>query len=295
MDTDRQLPLAEATGWKRGLYEDLMTTFRAPIVNWIIRTLTANEPAFMRYLWGQVKPVFDTRGFATLAVTYRDTILSAIADNPGVPTYDRSSLELDQSTYRDLQGQVATFDIVAPRLAVLFQILDRGLSGEPLGERFPIDASMAATAPFPAELESGQALPPTLLEIEDIPDQLGDVIDAVADRHGLGDGLPSVHRCLAQWPTFFARSWDDLEPILGSKEYGDARENARAVVDDFVSELPYRPQLDPTSLRAVGFSEETVTDLQATVSAFLAGPADSVIPTLPVFAAMADAAGPRTI
>ncbi|MDX1748418.1 MAG: halocarboxylic acid dehydrogenase DehI family protein, partial [Halobacteriales archaeon] len=168
MDTSRQLALADATGWERGLYEDLMATFRAPIVNWIIRTLTANEPAFMRYLWGQVKPIFDTRGFATVAVTYRDTILSGIAGDSDLSPIDRTTLDLAPETYRDLQGQVATFDIVAPRLAVLFAVLDRGLSGESLGSAFPGDADRSVTAPYPDGLDSGRGLPPRLLDADEI-------------------------------------------------------------------------------------------------------------------------------
>jgi hypothetical protein len=41
MDTDSQLYEVEATGWRRGLYEDVQATFRAPIVNWIFRTLVS--------------------------------------------------------------------------------------------------------------------------------------------------------------------------------------------------------------------------------------------------------------
>ena len=116
MDTDRQLHEQDATGWQRGLYDDITHTFRAPIVNWIFRTVTANEPAFTRYLWGQVKPVFETRAFAEFSVAYRDAVLAATDDDARLPRYRPTDVSLDPAAYRELRGQLATYDVVATGL-----------------------------------------------------------------------------------------------------------------------------------------------------------------------------------
>ncbi|WP_218780650.1 hypothetical protein [Halorarum halophilum] len=44
MDTSAQLYEADATGWCEGLYADIRQVVRAPFVNWIFRTATANHP-----------------------------------------------------------------------------------------------------------------------------------------------------------------------------------------------------------------------------------------------------------
>ncbi|QLG48772.1 hypothetical protein [Natrinema halophilum] len=46
--------------------------------------------------------------------------------------------------------------------------------------------------------------------------QLHQTVDEISDFHGLEAGLPSIHRCLAQWPAFLEPAWNDLEPIFES-------------------------------------------------------------------------------
>jgi hypothetical protein len=113
MDTSRQLREHAATGRQRGLDDDIQHTYRAPIVNWIFRTVMANEPEFLRYAWGQAKPVFGTRGFARLTVAYRDAVRSALS----VPAYRRVDVGVSPAEYRELRGQVATHHGLGPRLA----------------------------------------------------------------------------------------------------------------------------------------------------------------------------------
>jgi len=52
LDTTAQVYDHKATGWQRGLYDDVKRTVRAPFVSWIFRTAMANEPAFLRCAWG---------------------------------------------------------------------------------------------------------------------------------------------------------------------------------------------------------------------------------------------------
>jgi hypothetical protein len=294
MDTDRQLHELDARGWKRGLYADVQRTFRAPIVNWIFRTTMANEPGFLRYAWGQVKPVFQTRAFARLSVRYRDAVLDAMdAPDDPLPRYRPSETGLDPASARELRGQLATYDVVAPRLAVLFETMDRALHGDPVGHE-PGEGA-AATEPFPDWLDRDRGRAPTLLDDADAADELADTVAAVRSFHGFEEGLPSIYRTLAQWPPFFERMWADVEPRLERDAFADALERTDDLVSSFVDATPYRPRVAPDDLTGVWFDEETVADVQELFRQFNAGPVETVLPALPVFAATVDAAGEREL
>ncbi|WP_137283628.1 halocarboxylic acid dehydrogenase DehI family protein [Halorussus salinisoli] len=299
MDTDEQLYESDATGWRRGLYEDVRATFRAPVVNWIFRTLMANEPDFTRYLWGQVKPTFQTRAFGRYSVAYRDAVLSTVetgsddGDAPdhdsGRPAYRRADLDLQPAEFRELRGQVATFDVVAPRLAALFEIADRSLRDESVGDDPDEDA--AATEPMPAWLDRDRGLSPTMVDAP--PDELDDTVERIRAFHGLDDNLPSIYRCLAQWPAYLRTAWDDLEPTMESAEFDRACERASEETEAFVDSVPYEPQLSPDDLRAKGMDDDEVSELQELFETFNRGPIETVLPALPVYATTLDAAGRR--
>ena len=289
MDTDEQLHERNARGWQRGVYDDIKATFRAPIVNWIFRTTMANEPKFLRYAWGQVKPIFETRAFAKVTVRYRDTVLEALETDATLPVYRPDDVDMDPSGYRELRGQLATYDVVAPRLAVLFETMDRALHAEAMGEA--PTGGRAATAPFPDWLDSDRGRDPTLLEAA--PDELGETVDAIQAFHGFDDKLPSIYRTLAQWPPFLERMWTDVEPCLESDAFEEACERIGGLVDAYVNGTPYRPRLAPDDLERAGFEMETITGLQDLFRQFNTGPVETVLPALPVFAATVDAEGVR--
>jgi hypothetical protein len=301
VDTGEQLYETEATGWQRGLYDDIRYTFRAPIVNWIFRTTMANHPDFLRYAWGQLKPLHTTRAFARFSTDYRDAILSAVensehaidpsADGSPIPTYRRETLGIAPAEYRELRGQIATFDVVAPRLSLLFEVSDRALRDDPIGAA--PDGSRAATAPAPPRFDRDRGRSPTMIDTEDVPDDLADTVESIQDFHGLGDGLPSIYRCLCQWPAYLDCAWADLEPAFTGEGFEEACEAADDRTDDFLEATPYSPRLDPDSLRTVGFDDGTISDLQELFREFNEGAIETVIPALPVYAATVDATGRR--
>lgn len=291
MDTDEQLHGLDARGWKRGVYDDIEETVRAPIVNWIFRTTMANEPEFLRYAWGQVKPIFGTRAFARLTVRYRDATLSTLEADGSLPAYRPRDADLSPAAYRELRGQLTTYDVVAPRLAVLFETMDRALHGDPVGH--DPDVGRAATAPFPHWLDRDRGRAPTLLDVGDVPDSLAPTVDAIQAFHGFDDGIPSIYRTLAQWPSFLERLWTDVEPRLESEAFGTACDRTDDLVGAFVGGTPYSPRLAPDDLAGVGFDRETVEAVQGLFRRFNTGPVETVLPALPVFAASVDAAGER--
>ena len=316
MDTDRQLYEHEATGWRRGVYDDIQATFRAPVVNWIFRTLTANDPDFTRYLWGQVKPAFQTRAFGRYSVAYRDAVLSAVgadrtstdrtsedgmgadgtsadgeADDLGIPAYRRADLDLAPAEFRELRGQIATFDVVGPRLAALFEVVDRSLQGESVGEN-PGEGA-AATEPLPPGLDRDRGLSPTMIAVDGVPEELADTVERIREFHGLDEGLPSIYRCLAQWPAYLRTAWDDLEPTLESDAFERACERAAEETDAFVDSIPYAPRLSPDDLRARGMDDEQVSELQELFATFNRGPIETVVPALHVYAKTVGVAGRR--
>lgn len=291
MDTTRQLHEHEATGWQRGLYEDVRRTFRVPFVNWIFRTAMANEPEFTRYAWGQVKPVFQTRAFAEFSVAYRDAALDSLEKEESLPTYRCPEAGVSPAEYAELRGQLATFDIVAPRLAVLFEMMDRALHDEGVGT--DPSTRRAATRPYPDWLDHDRGRQPSL--VDDPPADAADTADRIRAFHGFDDTLPSIYRCLLQWPTFANRVWDDVEPRLESEAFERACDRTADLVDEFVTESPYRPQLAPTTLSGVGFDDETIEAVQGLFRTFNTGPVETVIPALPVWAACVGSAGERSL
>ena len=291
MDTSRQLFEQAATGWQRGLYDDIQSTFRAPIVNWIWRTLMANDPNFTRYLWGQVKPVFETRAFARCSIRYRDTVLSTIEDEFELPGYRRDEIGATPAEYRELRGQLATYDVVAPRLAVLFDVTHRSLSGDSLG-RDPAD-DRAATAPFPDWLDADRGRSPTLLDIDAISPQLDSTVAAIQAFHGFDEGLPSIYRTLAQWPGLLERLWADAEPILESDAFDRACRGAEGIVERHVDDLAYTPRLTPDDLRSRGMDGDRIEALADLFESFRHGAVETVLPGLPLWAAALDVDGER--
>ncbi|UIO99033.1 halocarboxylic acid dehydrogenase DehI family protein [Halobaculum sp. CBA1158] len=288
MDTNLELHAADATGWRAGMYDDIRATFRAPVVNWIWRTATANHPDLTRYLWGQVKPAFGTRAFAEASVAYRDAVLSAV----DCPRYRPGALDLAPAEVRELRGQIATFDAVAPRLAVLFELVDRATNGGDVGSGVPDDR--AATEPYPAGLDADRGLDPSMVAVDAVPEGAADAVAGIRAFHGFDDdSLPSVYRCLAQWPGFLSRLWTALEPELRSDDFDAAVADAGSVVDEYVGGLAYRPALSREAVVAAGFDGDAFDDIAGLFAQFNGGPVETVIPALPVFAESVGASGPR--
>ncbi|MFB6304866.1 MAG: halocarboxylic acid dehydrogenase DehI family protein [Haloferacaceae archaeon] len=290
MDTSQQLYAEAASGWRRGLYDDVRHTFRAPVVNWIWRTLTANEPAFARYLWGQVKPIFETAALGEFTFAFRDSVLSAVESAHDLPAYRRDDVDVSPAEYAELRGQLATFDVVIPRLAVFFEVVDRSLRGERVGGD---PSGRAATAPLPEWVDRDRGRPPTLASFEAAPPEAADAVDAVYDFHGFEDGLPSIYRCLLQWPGAFATAWSDLEPVFRSDAFDRAVERSQDLTTAFVDDVPHAPRLTPADLRAHGFDDATVADMADLFAEFNRGSIERVLPVVPVLADAFDVAGER--
>lgn len=291
MDRSEQRYEMDASGWQRGVYDDIQRTFRAPIVNWIWRTTMANYPEFCRYLWAQVKPLFETKAFARYSVRYRETVLSTIEHDVEIPTYRRSDLGVAPAEYTELREQLATFDIVAPRLAVLFRVTKRALHGESVGTS--PEPERAATAPFPAWLDADRGRQPSMVPGDEFDEDIAETAAQFQQFHGFDDGLPSIYRCLAQWPTLFTALWTDLGPVLQSESYESACARADDLTDAFVDSVPYTPRLAPDALASQGFDEGLVGDVQKLFREFDEGLLDDVIPGLHLWAAIVDAVGER--
>lgn len=294
MDTSKQVYELDANGWQRGVYDDITTTFRAPIVNWIFRTLMANNPAFTRRMWGRVKPVFTTRAFGEFSVAYRDAVLTAVEESMVLPTYRADELALSPVDYAELRGQLATFDVVAPRLAVLFEGLDRSLHGETLGGS-PAD-TRATTAPLPPWLDRDRGRPATMVSVAEIPADVTDTVDDIQAFHGFdADSLPSIYRCLAQWPDFLNTSWTDLDATVRGPAFDEACDRTGTLVDEFVRGMAFDPGVTPETLSTWGLDDDRISALQDLFTEFNGGPVATVLPAIPLFAATVDAEGERSM
>lgn len=282
MDPTEQVYEPDATALQCGLFADIRQTFRAPIVNSIWRTLLANEPELTRYVWGQIKPAFQTREFAAFTVAHRDRVISTL--EPDLPQYDPADIDIGPAAFTELREQLAAFDVVSPRLTVLFCLMNRRLNDRPVGtER----AGEPATAPFPEWLDADRGRPPTMVSQKEarsaIPPGLAE---------GFGEMVPSVYRCLAQWPPYLERVDTDLRPIIESGRYEDASRKAFELAETYLDRLPYTPRVDPDGLADQGVDTETIEELCALFETFLSG-GKKVLPLLHIYAATVGAAGER--
>lgn len=281
MDNSKQVYVAEATGWQRGLYKDIEQT--TGMVGSLWRTQMYHVPEFLQFAWGQVKPVFQTREFAAFERAWRNTLLSAVEDD--LPRYDvPAEVDLDPSEFYELRGQLSRFDYIAPRYYTAFELLHRRINGDPVGTE---SVSEAATTPFNERPDHVRGHQPTMLPQDEarpmVPDSLG------AD---FGEMVPTEYRSMAQWPSYLDRLGTDLEPILDSDAFETAREESHSLVETYLDRLPYTPKIDPVTLTAMGFDEETVAKLQDLFAKFKRG-GPQLMPLLPIYAATVDVAGER--
>jgi len=176
---------------------------------------------------------------------------------------------------------------------VLFELVDRGLSEEPIGT--DPDHTRRATAPLPAWLDADRGRPPTMVAFDDTSAELSETVSAIQSFHGLEDGLPSIYRTLAQWPGFVGPMWNDIEPVLQSDGFSTAVDDARTAVNEYVDSLPYTPQLNPDSLERQGIDGAAIDELQGLFREFNQGAIETVVPALPVYATTVDAVGSRSL
>jgi hypothetical protein len=251
-------------------------------VNSIWRTLVANEPELTQYIWGQVKPAFQTREFAAFTVAHRNRVIATVGAD--LPEYDPADPGVDPAAFTELREQLATFDVVSPRLTVLFCLLHRRVNDRPVGtER----AGESATAPFPEWLDADRGRPPTMVSQQKarsaVPADLAS---------GFGEMVPSVYRCLAQWPAYLERAAADLQPVIESRKYADASRNAFDLAETYLDRLPYTPRIDPDGLAGQGADTGTIEELCDLFETFLSG-GKKVLPLLHIHAATVGAAGER--
>jgi len=280
MDNSKQVYVAEATGWQRGLYESIRQTTGMVASLW--RTQMYHVPEFGRYAWGQIKPVFLTQEFVAFERAWRDTLLSAGKDE--LPKYDvPAEVDLNPGEFYELRQQLARFDFIAPRYAVAFELLHRRITGNPVGTE-PV--SEAATTPLPERPDIRGHRPTMLPQDEARPIVPGSL---AAD---FGEMVPTEYRSLAQWPSFLDQLGTDLDSIVNSDVFTTARDESHSLVETYLDRLAYTPQIDPDTLTTMGFDEETIGELQDFFAKFQRG-GPQLMPLLPIYAATVNVAGER--
>lgn len=281
----------DATGWKYGLYQDVKRTFRTPIVNAIIRTPMSAAPEVTRYVWGQAKPVFETRAFGEFAAAYREALIEPVEATFDLPTYNPGNLGLSPGEFRELRGQLYAQVVVYPRLEIMIELLDRGVHGESIGG--DPDRRRAATEPLDDDVDRDFLREPTLLDFEDVPEALEPLVPELQEHHGFDDGLATLHRCLAQWPAFLGMAWDDVHPVMTSEAYEGGVDRAYDLATEFVDGLAYAPRIAPEDLQRLGADDDEIERIQGLADTFARGPPRSVFRSIPLYAALVGANGPR--
>ncbi|SFB21413.1 Halocarboxylic acid dehydrogenase DehI [Lentibacillus halodurans] len=206
-DTDYGIPEIyekEAKGNLGGIYRDIQTILKVPIVNFMFRTLALYE-TFLGTAWTQVRSNMLTVDMENAAenLRYPDISVKAPDINWGA-IYDLQTIE-------QIKSVIITFNYVNPKL-----LLIASAWAESLGNR-PIQGTQRC---------DGYIAPGVFQGLEDIrlvdicrtaPDVQSLLLD-ITKKHRAYDAA-SDYRALAHYPMFLARSWESLKQYVGSDEY----------------------------------------------------------------------------
>ena len=149
---------------------DIRTTFRAP-------SSTESDGRRWRIIPRSVtacgrKSSPCSRRARVRAVRYRNTALSAVETDVEIPTYRQTNLDVAPAEYTELRRQLATFDVVAPRLAVLFRVTNRTLHSESVGADPGTDRT--TTPPFPDWLDAARGRDPSIVPFDEFDEHIVD-------------------------------------------------------------------------------------------------------------------------
>jgi hypothetical protein len=253
LETQHEIPEAQAEGKIKEIYEDIKTTLRIPAVGSIFRVL-ALQPDYLQMAWRVLKPNVQTIYFEERSDELRKLAVDAayalknrpLPSDPdavrpvvSVPHYALAKLFLATSSLRVAStGQ-------QPKLLKLPEAEKRQI--------MPGVPSEAATSVAERQTEDqGDA------------NQVFD--DMMATLH-----LPSLgHAMLAlgRWPDFIASGWEAWKSSMQGLEYRRYRQLLYRTSEDAINSLPFRMDVYPHALRHAGLSETDIDTVRRALDSY---------------------------
>jgi hypothetical protein len=249
----------ELTPQVRKIFEDLRSTLRVPLVNYLFRAL-ARYPAFLEEAWFHVRPHLRTRAFELEADRLRaEALLEPVPEGSGL-------LAAAEDDLPQLRSFTETIYYVLPKLLLIASALEACLPREtdeapPEGgaEGFHGGAGL-----LPLGVAEGTVALP-MVSPGEAPEEVRGVFEEIKRRHH-HPGVATYYRALGNWPRFLSQVWSEVKPIVDSPPFLERRQrliaHAERVVRVWVEPLPAE------ELEAAGLRGSDEQDLRAILTAF---------------------------
>ena len=236
-----------AEGDLKGIFADIKSTCRFPIVNAVFGAL-ATHPDYLRVAWRQLHTNLQTVYFEQRADEIRRLAVESMAAIGEVRT---------PVSEPEIGSVLEAFHYVNPKLLLAVSALRSSLLGQvprvtivaPSEKRQLVPGSPSA---MPAlEVVSPNAQDPRVR-------RLFDEIRSVTP----GGVLTTDYRALARWPDYLEGAWSALQTRTSSKEYTRAIRGLRWLADEAVLGFPFRMDVTPHSLRHAGLSDAQIDSVR---------------------------------
>jgi len=182
---------------------------RVPLVNQIFRTL-ANYPDYLETMWLELSPYFSTEVFEKQADAIRKI---------AVPDEIPDISELDLEKYRKIE-QLKNFNdtiyYVLPKLLLITSLFYELSYGKKQISSKKLDEN-EHSAKIPIGILEGMTKV-QMLDAEKASMKVSQLFDSIKDVHQF-PLIPSYYRGVANWPDFLEKTWNRINPIVGSTAY----------------------------------------------------------------------------
>lgn len=226
-----------------GTYADIRHCLRVSFVPLLFRAIAA-QPQALRILWQQLRPNVLTRAFEESSDALRERLARA-ATNHGTgliePVLLSSGLDVDDID--DVREQVAVFHYLDPKLLLSAAILERLLSGIPVGG---LHVAPALRAKIP------EGTPMDMAPVRPEQEQEEGIRRALLAEILRTTQFPAVAEdllALGRWPGVLEAAWPELRPVFENGGIESNLESIRYDAELQAQRLPYTMELPEKELR----------------------------------------------
>jgi hypothetical protein len=241
-----------ARGDTARVYHEIRQTLRVSGVNLNFRTWAAFS-YFFPAMWAAMQPVAGSRAFESASDDLRARAADLVLTLPAL----RTGTAVGESQRFQIEGALALYHYINPKLLLFTVLVRRGLHGERTasGQHGAID--LAARVPL--------GPPPSMAAMEMVDEKPGDkrlrrLFTDIKKTLQLSS-VNSDYRTLALWPDYLEPSWAALKPVVQTEAYREAAvvlgDDARNAADRF----PTPPGLDIRRLAARGEDTRALVDV----------------------------------
>jgi hypothetical protein len=204
-------------------------------------------------MWAAMQPVAGSRAFELASDDLRARAADLVLTLPAL----RTGAPVGESQRFQIEGALALYHYVNPKLLLFTVLVRRGLHGERTASGQPGATDLAARVPFGAP--RGMAAM-EMVDEEPSDKRLRHLFSDIKKTLQLSS-INSDYRTLALWPDYLEPAWGALKPVVQTEPYREAAvalgDHARAAADRF----PTPQGFDLRRLGARGEKTQALADV----------------------------------